>query len=170
MSLQNLLEKSLEIALECHKGQVDKGGNPYILHPLAVASRVHKLEEKIVAILHDVVEDTYMTLDRLREIGFPEYIVLAVDSVTRRDGETYDEFLFRSSLNRIGRVVKIADILENSNFDRIPKEIQIKLGEKQIMRLKKKYARALSILTKPGWVFRDRKWFENPKLVFDKNE
>ncbi|MED2737209.1 HD domain-containing protein [Bacillus toyonensis] len=170
MSLQNLLEKALVIAIECHKGQTDKGGNPYILHPLAVASRVHKLEEKIVAILHDVVEDTHMTFDRLRELGFPEYIVSAIDSVTRRDGETYDEFLFRSSLNRIGKVVKIADILENSNFDRIPNEIQIKLGEKQIIRLKKKYARGLSILTNPGWVFTGRKWVENPVFTFDKEK
>jgi (p)ppGpp synthase/HD superfamily hydrolase len=170
MSLQDLLEKALEIAIECHKGQTDKGGNPYIEHPKAVASRLDNPEEKSVAFLHDVVEDTYMTLELLRQLGFPEYIVLAVDSVTKRDNETYDEFLFRSSLNRIGRKVKIADILENLNFDRIPKNIQEELGVKQMARLRNKYERALDILTQPGWVFKERKWIKNANFVFAEEE
>lgn len=87
--------------------------SPHITHPRRVAESLHHVTHKIVGWLHDVVEDTPMTLDDLREAGFPELIVQAVDSVTRRDGETYLDFILRSKKNVIGAVVKLADLRDN---------------------------------------------------------
>jgi (p)ppGpp synthase/HD superfamily hydrolase len=115
-----MIEKALLIATNAHTGQVDKGGNPYILHPLAVAARVQTIEEKIVAILHDTVEDTSITLDDLLIEGFSKEIVDGVDAMTRRENETYMEFIHRAKNNPIARNVKIADILENMDLSRIP--------------------------------------------------
>lgn len=138
----NMLEKSIVIATIAHAGEVDKGGNPYILHPLAVASRVETIEEKIVAHLHDVVEDTTITLQNLRDVGFAEEIVDAVDAMTRRDEETYMEFINRAAENDKARNNKIADIQENMDLSRIPKP-----SEEDYSRASR-YIRALSVLEK----------------------
>lgn len=113
------LERAIVIAAQAHAGQVDKAGAPYILHPLRVMLAVDTPDERIVAVLHDVVEDTDWTLDRLRAEGFAESIVEAVDSVTRRDGESYEDFVQRAARNPIGRNVKRADLRDNSNLSRI---------------------------------------------------
>lgn len=118
--MEQLLVKAIELAKKYHQGQVDKGGNPYIEHPMAVMDRLETIEEKIVGVLHDIVEDTVLTLGDLLELGFPEFIVEAIDSVTRRDDETRAEFIKRAKQNVIGRKVKIADIMENMNLKRIP--------------------------------------------------
>lgn len=118
--LQGLLEKAILIATKAHAGQVDKGGNPYILHPLAVMQRVKTLKEKIVAVLHDVLEDTTVTKEDLLMEGFPEDIVAAVIGVTRQKGESRKQFIRRASLNPISKEVKIADIEENLDLTRIP--------------------------------------------------
>lgn len=118
--MEQLLVKAIELAKKYHQGQVDKGGNPYIEHPMAVMDRLETIEEKIVGVLHDIVEDTDLTLEDLLELGFPEFIVEAIDSVTRRDDETRAEFINRAKQNVIGRKVKIADIMENMNLKRIP--------------------------------------------------
>ncbi|MCK2000318.1 GTP pyrophosphokinase [[Brevibacterium] frigoritolerans] len=120
ISMEQLLVVAIDIAKKYHQGQVDKGGNPYIDHPMAVMDRLETIEEKIVGVLHDIVEDTVLTLEDLLELGFPEFIVEAIDSVTRRDDETRGEFIKRAKQNAIGRKVKIADILDNMNLDRIP--------------------------------------------------
>lgn len=150
--MQELLEKAIEIAVIYHKGQVDKGGDPYILHPLAVAARVQSIEEKIVAYLHDVPEDTILTLDDLRNMGFPEIIVSGVDSVTKRENETRAEALYRAKQHILGKPVKIADILENSNIKRIPNPT-----EKDYRRIEN-YQRDLSIMVDDGWIFKNKKW------------
>jgi len=113
------LELAISIALEAHKGQKDKGGNPYILHPLAVMNRLETTEEKIVAVLHDVVEDTDVTLSQLRVYGFSEEIVEAVSLLTKSEEESYEEFVKKTLKNRISRSVKIADIKENMKIERI---------------------------------------------------
>jgi GTP diphosphokinase / guanosine-3',5'-bis(diphosphate) 3'-diphosphatase len=118
--LQVLLEKAILIATKAHAGQVDKGGNPYILHPLAVMQRVKTLKAKIVAVLHDVLEDTTVTKEDLLMEGFPEDIVAAVIGVTRQKGESRKQFIRRASLNPISKEVKIADIEENMDLTRIP--------------------------------------------------
>ena len=108
-----MIEKAVEIAMKAHEGQTRKySGKPYVSHPFAVSERVETLDQKVVAILHDVPEDTNKTLDDLRE-HFPEHIVEAIDHLTRREGESYKDFVLRAKENDIARVVKIADIQHN---------------------------------------------------------
>jgi (p)ppGpp synthase/HD superfamily hydrolase len=113
------LERAIAIAANAHEGQVDKGGSPYILHPLKVMLRVSTLEERIVAVLHDVVEECGISLDDLRKEGFSETVLEAIASVTKVPGESYEAFVERAALNPIGRVVKLADLEENSDLSRI---------------------------------------------------
>ena len=136
------LEKAIKIAVTAHFGAKDRGGKPYILHPLNVMMRVEKEDEKIVAILHDVVEDTDWTFDALRKEGFSEIIIEALHSVTKfNDNEDYEEFVKRSLNNEIGRIVKIADLKENLDVTRIGE-----LKEEDIFRINK-YKKALKVLT-----------------------
>lgn len=114
-----VLERAISIAALAHEGQVDKAGAPYVLHPLRVMLRVSTLEERIVAVLHDVVEDSEITFDNLRDKGFSEDILEALASVTKRGGEAYDEFVVRAASNSIGRRVKLADLQDNCNLSRI---------------------------------------------------
>ncbi|MEG3007929.1 MAG: HD domain-containing protein [Pseudomonas sp.] len=113
------LERAIAIAATAHAGQVDKGGAPYILHPLKVMLRMTTLEERIVAVLHDVVEDCEISLDDLRKEGFSEEVLSAIESVTKVSGESYEDFVERAAQNPIGRVVKLADLEENSDLSRI---------------------------------------------------
>jgi len=114
------LEKAIGIAAQAHAGQVDKAGAPYILHPLRVMLAVASLDERIVAVLHDVVEDTDWTFDQLRIKGFAESMPEALDAVTHREGESYEDFVQRAAKNPIDRNVKRADLLDNLNLSRIP--------------------------------------------------
>ena len=137
------LEKAIQIAVEAHAGVKDKGGKAYILHPISVMMRCETDEEKIVAILHDVIEDTDWTFEALRQEGFSETIIAALETVTKlSEDEDYDEFIQRSLTNNIGRKVKIADLRENLDVTRIGQ-----LTDKDIARINK-YKRALSVLTK----------------------
>ena len=111
--------KAKEIAEHVHAGQVDKAGKPYIGHPAAVAGFVDGEEEKAVAWLHDVVEDTETTLDDLRGYGFSDEIVEAVDCVTRRKGEDRSDYLARVKSNPLATVVKLADLRHNSDLSRL---------------------------------------------------
>ncbi|MDC1433603.1 GTP pyrophosphokinase [Burkholderiales bacterium] len=137
-----MLERAIGIAVEAHKGQLDKGGNPYILHPLRVMMSVDLELEKIVAVLHDVVEDSNWTFEALLAEGFSIEVIEALKSVTKNsDNEDYDSFIQRAMQNPIGRKVKIADIRDNLDVTRIPE-----LGEKDLQRINK-YKKALKILT-----------------------
>ena len=136
------LERAIQIAVEAHAGAKDRGGKAYILHPISVMMRCETDEEKIVAILHDVVEDTDWTFDSLREEGFTETIIEALKTVTKHsEDEDYDEFIQRSLKNEIGRKVKIADLRENLDVTRIGE-----LTDKDVERINK-YKRALKTLT-----------------------
>ena len=117
---ENSRDKALRIATEAHKGQTDKAGEPYINHPLTVESMVSEEDEKIVALLHDVVEDSNITLDDLSKEGFSPAIVSAIDAITKRDGEDTAHYTERVRLNPIARRVKIADLTHNSDLSRIP--------------------------------------------------
>jgi len=135
------LERAIQIAVEAHAGAKDRGGKAYILHPISVMMRCETDEEKIVAILHDVVEDTDWTFEALREEGFTKTIIEALKTVTKHsDDEDYDEFIQRSLKNEIGRNVKIADLRENLDVTRIGE-----LTDKDIERINK-YKRALKTL------------------------
>jgi (p)ppGpp synthase/HD superfamily hydrolase len=124
------LEDAIALAVEAHRGQSDKSGQPYILHPLRVMFRCQTDAQRIVAVLHDVVEDTGRTFDDLRKLGYPEDILAALDCVTKREGEPYEAFVERAAANPVARVVKIADIEDNLDLRRLPG-----VAEKDIERL-----------------------------------
>jgi (p)ppGpp synthase/HD superfamily hydrolase len=132
------LERAIEIAVSAHKGQLDKGGSPYILHPLSVMMALNSEDEKIVGVLHDVVEDNEAwTFERLEIEGFSISVIEALKSVTKlSENEDYDDFITRCIGNDIGRKVKIADLRHNLDATRIDK-----IGERDIDRLNK-YKRA----------------------------
>ena len=136
------LAKAIEIAASAHSTQKDKGGSPYILHPIRVMMSLNTEEEKIVGVLHDVVEDSEdWDFDRLIEQGFAEDIISALKSVTKQsDAENYEAFIERAGRNQIGRNVKIADIKDNLDVTRIGP-----LKEKDLLRINK-YKNALSKL------------------------
>ncbi|SER22594.1 HD domain-containing protein [Giesbergeria anulus] len=113
------LERAISLAAQAHAGQVDKAGQPYILHPLRVMLRVSTEEERIAAILHDVVEDTSITLEQLAEEGFSPTVVAAVEALTKRHGESRMEAAARATENRVARTVKLADNAENMDISRI---------------------------------------------------
>ena len=137
-----MLERAIEIAVEAHKGQLDKGGNPYILHPLRVMMFVDFELEKIVAVLLDVVADSNWTFEALLAEGFSIEVIDALKSVTKKsDNEDYDSFIQRAIGNPIGRKVKIVDLRDNLDVTRIPE-----LGEKDLQRINK-YKKALKILS-----------------------
>ena len=136
------LERAIEIAVEAHAGGKDRGGKAYILHPLSVMMRVETEEEKIVAVLHDVIEDTNWTFENLREEGFLEDIIDALKSVTKTsEDESYSQFVLRAKNNKIGRTVKIADLRENMDVTRLGA-----LTDEDIARINK-YKEALHLLT-----------------------
>lgn len=118
------LERAIAIAAEGHAGQLDKAGQPYILHPIRVMLRVSGASERIAAILHDVVEDTPVTLAQLATEGFSKEVLDAVDALTKRSGETRLEAARRAAANPIARVVKLADNAENMDISRISNPTQ----------------------------------------------
>ena len=122
------LEDAISIAALAHKGQRDKADAAYLLHPLRMMMQMKSETAMIVAVLHDVVEDTDWTFERLREQGFSEEVLTALDCVTNRSGEGYDEFIERAKTNPIARQVKIADLEDNMNIRRIgemrPKDLE----------------------------------------------
>ena len=125
------IEKALQIAARAHEGQVDKHGQPYILHPLRVMSAVEGDDARIVAILHDVIEDTSVTADDLRREDFGEPILEALDRLTHRKGEPYAEYVIRCKGHEIARRVKLADLEDNSRLDRVllrPQRLQADLA------------------------------------------
>ncbi len=113
------LERAIAIAATAHEGQVDKAGAPYVLHPLRMMLRLSNTDERITAVLHDVVEDCGVSLETLRTEGFSERVVEAIDAVTRRPEESYDAFVLRAASNPIGRRVKLVDLQDNSDLSRI---------------------------------------------------
>ena len=140
MTISEQLLLAVTVATRAHKGQVRKDGTDYISHPVRVAVRCDTKEQKIVALLHDVVEDTDMTLDELRELGFDRHIIEAVDAMTKRPGEVYlDEFIPRCKADPIARVVKLADIDDNM-------EDQSALDPEEAKFLSNRYTKAREIL------------------------
>lgn len=114
-----MLDKAILIATKSYQGQIDKAGQPYILHPLRVMFSRKNETDRICAVLHDVIEDTDITLDYLRSEGFNEEILIALDALTRRESETYDKFIDRIINNNIASHVKLADLCDNMDILRI---------------------------------------------------
>lgn len=134
MKKEKLLAIAIKIASDAHCSQIDKAGQPYVLHPLRVMFALDTIEEKIVGVLHDVIEDTPITYSDLEKFGFQDEteILDGLKSVTKEENETYDEFITRASLNPIGRKVKLADLTDNMDLSRItnPTEKDYKRIEK----------------------------------------
>lgn len=140
----DLIETAERLATTAHAGQTDKAGLPYIEHPRRVAARtaVTSTDPDAVAVawLHDVVEDTSVTLDELRETGFPETVIAAVDALTRRPDEG-DRYYQRVAANPLAREVKLADIWDNTHPDRLGL-----LDADDVDWLTRKYGHALELL------------------------
>lgn len=138
------LEQAIAIAARVHEGQVDKAGQPYILHPLRVMFRLKTEEERIVAVLHDVVEDSDVTFAQLKEEGFSARVLEALEGVTKRPEEEgdagYEAFVRRAGANPLARRVKIADLLDNMDLTRLSE-----LSERDFSRLDR-YMKALRYL------------------------
>ncbi len=113
------LERAIEIAATAHTGQLDRSGQPYILHPLRVMLAVNSEHERMAAVLHDVVEDSDITYDDLISEGFPTEVVDAVRLLTRAKGASRIDAARKAVRNPIARVVKLADVADNMNVSRI---------------------------------------------------
>lgn len=122
--MNDLLTIAIRVSNDVHLGQLDKGGNPYILHPLAVMNLIKEddyffnMACKIVAILHDTVEDTTLTLEKLSYI-FPPYIVKSIDVISKKEGQSKNDYYRGIKKNPIARVVKLADLTHNMDISRI---------------------------------------------------
>jgi hypothetical protein len=138
------IEKALQIAAKAHEGQKDKEGLPYILHPVRVMMGVQGGEAQIVAVLHDVIEDTSVTAEDLRKAGFSEEVVAAVLCVTHRKDEPYADHVVRCKGNEIARGVKLSDLTDNWRLDRMI--LRPQRFEADVTRLRK-YALSYKFLT-----------------------
>ena len=139
-----MIGTALEIAWDAHKGQTDKAGNPYIRHPMTVASSMDTEEEIAAALLHDVVEDSEYTFKDLKERGIPETVLEALRLLTHDPEEDYFSYVRKIRANPIATKVKLADLEHNSRLDRLPE-----ITEKDLQRLEK-YKKARDILTDPN--------------------
>jgi len=134
------LDKAIQLACHAHAGQRDKAGQPYILHPLRLMFTQTSTTEKITAVLHDVVEDSEVSLHDLSAHGFSQAIIDALDCLTRKRGETYENFIQRIAQNPLATRIKIADLNDNIDVTRLDK-----LTEKDLARIQK-YHQSLSFL------------------------
>ncbi|OIH12235.1 guanosine-3',5'-bis(diphosphate) 3'-pyrophosphohydrolase [Acinetobacter baumannii] len=116
----HLLSKMIIFATQKHDGQKCKGGLPYILHPVAVMNNVSSIDAKIVAICHDLLEDTDTTVADLKQLGCSDEIILAIQALTKFKGEGRVEAAHRVSQNRLACEVKIADVSHNMDLSRLP--------------------------------------------------
>ena len=136
-----LINKAIDIAYSAHQGQKDKSGRPYFLHPVVVASQMDTESEVCVALLHDVIEDTDVTLGELQTI-FPEEITQAVKVLTHKEGVDYLDYIREIKSNPIARKVKLADLNHNSDITRLDSPEQIEAFNKR----RQKYELAKQIL------------------------
>ncbi len=139
------LERAIHLASEHHAGQVDKAGHPYILHPLRVMLQVKTVDERIVAVLHDTIEDTALTLEDLQREGFPSRVIDAIQCLTKHPGEPYAQFIERVKANPLARQVKQADIRDNMDLSRLPS-----VSEKDLERMKKYHAALKDLMDVPS--------------------
>ncbi|MFI5145127.1 MAG: GTP pyrophosphokinase [Ignavibacteria bacterium] len=126
------LEKAIDLAFRVHKNQKDRYGKPYIFHPLRVMNKMNDEKEKIVAVLHDVIEDSELTYKDLCDAGFSEEIIDAIASISKQDDEEYYDYIKRVMQNKLACKVKLADLEDNMDIRRIET-----ITEKDAERLKK---------------------------------
>ena len=139
---QSIVDLALSIARKAHEGQLDKAGVAYIEHPIYVANQVDTEEEKAVALLHDVIEDSSVSAEELLQAGLPETVVTAVQILTKKKEQDYQTYLETVKKNPLARVVKLADLKHNSDLSRLSS-----ITEKDRERLKK-YKKAIDFLSR----------------------
>jgi (p)ppGpp synthase/HD superfamily hydrolase len=140
MIYTELTKKALRLCFEAHKAQVDKSGLPYVFHPFHLAEQMTDEDTTVVALLHDVVEDSPYTLDDLRDMGFPERVVAAIGLMTHDDRIPYMDYVAAIRENPIARAVKLADLRHNSDITRLDS-----VTEWDLARIEK-YAAAMELL------------------------
>lgn len=118
--MMSIIEKAIALAVQKHAGQVDKGNQPYILHPLRLMLKMKTPEQQIVAVLHDILEDTDTTVVDLISLGFSQEVIEAIQALTKKENESRIEAAYRAVKNPIARTVKLADITDNMDLTRIP--------------------------------------------------
>lgn len=165
-----MLEKAIIIAATAHQGQVDKAGEPYILHPIRVMLLGKTEDEKICGILHDVVEDTDITLESLKEEGFSDEILLALDALTKRHGESYDKFIERLLKNEIACNVKLSDLSDNMDITRIKNPSQkdyerLEKYSKATNKILESVTKKDTLSAKPTDMEAIREWSKIPKDI-----
>jgi (p)ppGpp synthase/HD superfamily hydrolase len=145
MSTRFTLDDAIQLARRAHEGQLDKGGRPYIGHPLRVMGRLTGNRERMVAVLHDVIEDTPVTAADLTTAGCPPDVVTAVIAISKLPGEDQNAYLTRVAANPLALTVKRADIADNMSPDRMGR-----LDAPTQARLTAKYTAALHLLDELG--------------------
>ena len=140
MIYSDLTKKALKICFDAHKEQTDKSGMPYVFHPFHLAEQMTDEYSTIVALLHDVVEDTPYTVNNLREMGFPAEVTDAIELMTHDKNLPYLEYVEKLKSNPIACKVKLADLRHNSDLSRLQHP-----NEKDYERVRK-YAEAIRLL------------------------
>lgn len=140
MIYTDVTKKAMKLCFQAHKDQTDKSGIPYIFHPIHLAEQMKDEDTTVVALLHDVVEDTDYTLEDLREMGFNERVIAAIALMTHAEGVHYMDYVAKIKDNPIAKAVKLADLAHNSDITRMDV-----VDEKAIARVEK-YAKAIRFL------------------------
>ncbi|MDD2475231.1 MAG: GTP pyrophosphokinase [Dysgonamonadaceae bacterium] len=141
MNLEEQLRKAIFIAINAHEKQLDINGQPYICHPFRVMEAGQTIEEKIVGVLHDLIEDTPLTLTDLSAEGFSEEIIDAVHALSKLENEDYDHYIGRIKRNNLAVRVKLNDLTDNMDLRRLKE-----LSKGDIERMQK-YLKAYNELT-----------------------
>lgn len=147
MIYTEMTKKALKLCFAAHKDQTDKSGMPYVFHPFHLAEQMPDEETTIVALLHDVIEDTPYTLDDLREMGFSEKVLAALTLMTHDKSIPYMDYVAKIKENKIAMTVKLADLKHNSDLSRLDT-----VDEKALKRIEK-YRQAIALLSDsdPNW-------------------
>lgn len=138
-----MTKKALKLCFEAHKDQTDKSGMPYVFHPFHLAEQMTDELTTIVALLHDVVEDTEYTIEDLREMGFPDQAVTAIALMTHKEDVPYMTYVASIKENRIAKEVKLADLSHNSDLSRLAQITPYDEARAE------KYKKAIELLTSP---------------------
>lgn len=133
-------KKALSLCFEAHKNQKDKSGLPYVFHPFHLAEQMETEETTIVALLHDVVEDTDYTIEDITEMGYSKAVTDAIALMTHQDGVDYMEYVLAIKENPIARAVKLADLRHNSDLSRLD------VVDEKALKRREKYLKAMAIL------------------------
>ena len=140
MIYTSMTKIALKLCFEAHKDQIDKSGMPYVFHPFHLAEQMADENTTIVALLHDVIEDTEYTLDDLRNFGFAEDVLSAISLMTHADDVPYMEYVVKIKTNPIAKAVKIADLTHNSDTSRLD------VVDEWALKREEKYKKALEFL------------------------